>query len=280
MSRDLTENSIEPCGHAFCVACIRYRMRKTGHTICVLCSKPASKIIISSAPMEVPKPKSTNLGNEAESSTQIPVGIQLLSLEKLASLPVVSGYNKAGNLLDYFGDSYKYDETQCRFVIAQILKELNYPNEPFPLYVQEALNKIMYDVICQGSGDMVDLLLSLGVDINFKHSGFKTTLLERATQGAWTTEFIQKKQRKEDVDWKTEWKWQEYAAKRLIDAGCDWHSLEKEDCPPSRCYDPVWPNSPEVLKFFTSYIQEGIMEYAREKETGHSTETIEVYVTL
>lgn len=277
MSPNLTENSIEPCGHAFCISCIRYRMRKTGHTICILCSKPASKIVISSAPMEAPRTKSSKLDNEAECSAQIPIEIRLPSLEKLASLPLVRGRRVAGSLLEYFG--YRYDETQCRFVIAQILKDLNYPKEPFPSYVQEALNKIMYDVICWGSDDMVDLLLSLGVDINFKHDGFKTTLLERSTQGAWTAEFIQKKRRKEDIDWRTEWKWREYAAKRLIDAGCDWHSLEREDCPASQVLDSAWPNSPEVLKTFNSFMREGIVEYAREKEQEKGTETIEVYET-
>jgi hypothetical protein len=228
--------------------------------------------------MEMPMARNPKLETEAVTPTEIPFEIQLPSFIKMAVLCKDASYSRDSHqrmlerLLCGYGTNF---ETQCRLAIAQILKDLNYPREQLPSYVQTVLNVAMNRAIGLGSDDMVDLLLSLPIDVNFKYSG--TTLLERATQGEWTADFVDKKRRKEDVHWRTGWKWREYVAKRLIDEGCDWHLLKRPDCPASNAYQPPWLCKPETIKAVDSAIREGIVEYAREKEQRKGAETIEVY---
>jgi hypothetical protein len=47
--------SLIPCHHAFCYDCIRYRMSRGRATKCVLCLEAISKVIVASAPMEIPE---------------------------------------------------------------------------------------------------------------------------------------------------------------------------------------------------------------------------------
>jgi hypothetical protein len=84
-------------------------------------------------------------------------------------------------------------ESTFWFLIAQVLKEST-SSEAYRVAVTRALDwAIMY-----GSDDTVDLLLSLGPDINFKSNGAELTPFQRAF----------KKKRN-------------YVVKRLIDEGCD-----------------------------------------------------------
>jgi hypothetical protein len=120
------------------------------------------------------------------------------------------------------------DETsgdlKCRLVIAQLLKDIDFPRERFPPYVQTAMNDVLHQAIKNASDDTVDLLLSLEVRVNCSS---RPSLLEEVCYGKLSKEYWEKQRNGEDATGIDGHEWREYVARRLIDEGCHWFSLKK-----------------------------------------------------
>jgi len=154
-------------------------MCKGGRTTCILCSKPAVKVIVSSAPMETPiSSRRQRLKQSPRSppspiySEEIPAEIQrrLPSLTKIR--PLIDAWDanvsiNAGNPAQRFVkqalalDLIGSDELSCRLAVAQILKDVDFPREPMPSYVLRAAGEVLQERYRQRTEDIVDLLLSL-----------------------------------------------------------------------------------------------------------------------
>jgi hypothetical protein len=121
---------------------------------------------------------------------------------------------------------------------------------------------------------MVDLLLSFGVDVNFKKHN--TTLLHLACKGNWLAEYNSAKRGRKDMDQRGQWLWREYSAKRLIDSGCDLGSLKDGRCPQSNPAPHWWLETAPEVQSMDAIVREELLEYAHEKEMRKGSETTEV----
>jgi hypothetical protein len=238
-------HSLDPCYHAFCTTCIRNRKRTAGGTICILCSKPASKVTVISGPMEAPTSESAvsqeqstssalitrKILRSATDSDDVPQEIrrQLPSLTQMGRHVSLSAFWPDGNLNQVFverllsSEDFEDDiqdlriDLRIRLGVAQILKDVDYPRMPLPPYVRGALNTIMVRFLRSIKDDTADLLLSVGVDLNTKDKN-NTTLISKAV--------------KENRG---------YIARRLIDEGCDWEVFE-------RCQEHRWFEDSDISR--------------------------------
>jgi hypothetical protein len=260
-------------------------MRRTGLTVCILCSKAASKIVISSAPMEMPKSAKpdipTNEGNGDPVANKIER--KLPSIVRMVKLIDENDNTTAEDPSDLLlkqmveGNS-RNNEDQIRLAIAQVLKDVDYPRVAFPANVQSTFNQATYDTLwTEGSDDLVNLLLSLGVDVKFKKSNL--TLLHLACRGKWSAEYVERKAKGEDVDWRGQWIWREAICKRLIDSGCDWSCLQDGSCPRSSSFQPGLKETTDT-KSMDEVVRRQLLEYAHLKDMKKDSGPTEIFQNL
>lgn len=190
---------------------------------------------MSAAAMEIPIKKAVppqsqapphagheKLGDDvpADIRTQLPSLSKLHALDKRISEKIYMRLAKDPNQ-EYMQATFSLqdtliDEALCRLVIAQILKDVNYPRNPLPKYVKAAADSVMQDVIVCAGYDTIQLLLSLGPDID-KIDYRGKSLLETICDRWHYSEKAPERKRREDV------------AKLLIDEGCDWSVLGKQE---------------------------------------------------
>lgn len=203
-----------------------------------MCSKRGEKVILAAASMDIPSKKASPTPSQARAhadhdkpGVDVPADVQrqLPSLAKLHALDecISEKLSNRYMMLDK-GSNREYieatflvqepliDEALCRLAVAQILKDVNYPRSPLPGYVKAAATSVMHKMIRRAGYDTIQLLLSLGPDIDMlDHRGM--SLLESICDHWYYSKTAPERMRWEEV------------AKLLIDEGCDWTVLGNQE---------------------------------------------------
>lgn len=156
-------------------------MSRGGQSTCILCSKEVSKVIVSSAPMEVSASSSTTnsivtraVESASTNAYELPTEIhqRLPSLTKLQPFRkyLLARMNDPEQRIiqDFLRPDVDEDtgDLLCRLAIAQILKDIDFPREPIPQYVKNAVIEVLRDSYYWRNDkrkDLIPLLRSLDV---------------------------------------------------------------------------------------------------------------------
>jgi hypothetical protein len=167
---------------------------------------------------------------------------------------------------------------RLHLAFAQILKDIDYPREPFPSFVQDILDAAVFQALrSRWKDNTFHLMLSLGANVNNPMGN--PTLLHVACNGYWSEEFLDKARKDEPMEWQEHWLWQESCAKQLIRLGCDLAPLENGTCPNVNPREISWNRLfrevPDVATI-SATIRKELLDFAY-AEKSRTVETSEIF---
>lgn len=217
-------------------------MRRAGQITCLLCSRASTKMIISSAAMEISslapirqqqaEGLSCSTSGAPERTDSL---LSLSALERTMGMAIQWNNDKEGreyyvrSMLGHYGAEGD-SELKCRLALAQLLKGIDNPWKPPADFIAAAVSPVFEEVIQDYSHDLVEVLLGMSVSSGDR-SALSQSILRRACS-----------HRTEEL------------AKRLIDEGYDWRTLKKKlRKDEKRC----WSASEDVRQRILTYGREG-----------------------